>query len=690
MGIKNRDKVLLVFILAIGTLSLIYGSKIKQRNPESIFLGKDALSLYTSFTSKVAEKQHLVFKRTIKNVNDPSEVEKFYKEIDRLKSICFDECEIITDQSLNKSIRSVPEVESNDLIKLKGTNYLAALFVDNSDVRLKDILQHANNNMYFKDRKLNNWAGIPFTNFLLDHYSLSIQETLFPAMFVLGFFITFFFVRNILESLILYLPCLFMAGISLSTLRILENDMNMVTSIIPLVIFTVTLSLSFHSFFSIKEFGSLKQFLKNKWKPVFLMMFTTYIGFLSLITSDVSVIVVFGNLSAQLVLIGTGLVYLWYSILDSKIKKDDVTKFSLKLDRLSKKSSRLALVYLIILISLFASIFIPKRLDVLTDATKYFPAQSGFRENILDVSKTVAGLPVLEIIVDLPNELDQTNIRLLESIEEKISLKLGRKDIKVLSNNSFIRNINSKYAGKDVLPESMISYFTLRGQLPLSLQESYPVDRVYRMTILGGPSDVLDYKKDLELIEQVLRETNYKYTLGGLNYTLMLSQETMINVLYKSFLSSALVVFACAFFYFRKLKIFIAFCIVSLVPVLSSFLFMYLFNFSINIATVMTFSIALGLIGDSSFHIIHARVHHPFKNFEEYSSAVLVPVIISGLLLFVCFGMFTINSFLPIRQFGGVLAYIIFTGTILDIYVLPRLLYSSINHKDEYNKLVQK
>jgi predicted RND superfamily exporter protein len=73
-----------------------------------------------------------------------------------------------------------------------------------------------------------------------------------------------------------------------------------------------------------------------------------------------------------------------------------------------------------------------------------------------------------------------------------------------------------------------------------------------------------------------------------------------------------------------------------------------------------------------------------FKNFGEYHRGVLSPVLASGLLLFLCFGIFTYNSFLPIKQFGGVLAFIMLMGTIVDLFVLPTLLYKSHFHKTSY------
>jgi predicted RND superfamily exporter protein len=163
----------------------------------------------------------------------------------------------------------------------------------------------------------------------------------------------------------------------------------------------------------------------------------------------------------------------------------------------------------------------------------------------------------------------------------------------------------------------------------------------------------------------------------------MKSQEEMINVLTESFLSSALIVFLLSAFFLRTWRTNIIFIFVSLLPVALTFLFMYIFNFTINVATVMTFSISLGLLGDSSFHIIYGKSMR-FKNFGEYHRGVLSPVLASGLLLFLCFGIFTYNSFLPIKQFGGVLAFIMLMGTIVDLFVLPTLLYKSHFHKTSY------
>ncbi len=102
----------------------------------------------------------------------------------------------------------------------------------------------------------------------------------------------------------------------------------------------------------------------------------------------------------------------------------------------------------------------------------------------------------------------------------------------------------------------------------------------------------------------------------------------------------------------------------------------------------MTFSIALGLLGDSTFHISHAKIF-PFKTFSDYSSAVLTPVLLSGVLLFLCFVIFLFNDFHPIKEFGGILAFMIFGGYFADLFILPSIIYGNHKHRDHYEKEIE-
>lgn len=668
-------KITIVFLAVIGVLSLVYSHDIKQKNPETIFLTENSLKKYEIFQKDILEKHSLVIKKKTTNK------EEFYQELKSIEEMCIDDCEVITQKRLQKN--SEGKSAQNELMQLETEQFVAALILDNNDEVHKKILHFTETSRYWNN-ETTSFAGIPYTNYLLDKYSLAIQEHLFPMMFSLGLVISIIFIGSIKNALIVYLPCLFSAGFSLATLKLLNGQMNMVTSIIPLVVFTVALSLSFHLYFSLMELKNLKNVFKIKWAPIFLMMFTTYIGFLSLGWAEISVIREFGIISAQLVLLATIFSFLWYFLWENNLTPPRPKKIQIEfLRNIFNHSLKYKTIIFLSLLAIVSAILGPKKLEIITDATLYFPKDKKIRERIVEVTNTVAGMPIMEIAFDLKNDLtiqDARNLKVIES--ELLQLNLTQK-YKIISNNSLVTKVNHEYSGNEVLPETLESYLLLRGQLPAGLQESYPVEKKYRISLLGNPLNVSEYMKDLESIETYLKNHKTEYQINGIHHNLMVSQNAMIDVLASSFISSAVVIFIFSALFLKSFKHNIVFIFVSLLPVALTFGVSYLLGFSINIATVMTFSISLGLVGDSSFHIIYAKKVR-FQNFEEYKRGVLIPVIGSGLLLCVCFGMFAFNTFMPIRQFGGILAIIMLLGTLADLYVLPTLLYGTHNHKKAY------
>ncbi len=695
-----KNKVLNVVIISIfGLFSLIHTLDLKQKNPETIFLTDPLIKEYEKFKSIAPEKQFLIVKKQHSG-NDIDQVSnersKFYHELSKLEKMCIESCEIISENKLRKikPTKINIDVDQNKDAKLmvlesnKDSPFTAAIFIDESEVSLKKILKNMLATDYWSDKSVK-FSGLPYTNYLLDHYSESIQNKLFPVMFILGFILTFTFINNIKESVIIYLPCLYLAGMSLNVLKYIDGNMNMVTSIIPLVVFSISLSLSFHIFYSIKEFKSVHNFLIIKWKPLFLMIFTTYVGFLGLVVAEISVIKKFGYVSSHLILLSTLVLYFWYRSFEQIIAKNPNKGRVFKFENIFYRTIPLKMIIVLFSCGVFSLYYFPQKLEIITDATRYFPLSTGHRENIIDVTKNVIGMPVVEIVFDLGREIDFEQSQKMEHIEEKLlQLKLSQK-YQLISNNSLVRKINSSYSQQYDLPDNYPSYLALRSQLPASLQDTYQLSRFYRVTLMGSPVNVAEYKQDLKMIKETISSNNMKYQINGLHHNLMLSQDTMISVLYESFFVSALLVFIVSVFYLQNIRLIIAFAIVNTLPVMLAFLYMYIMRYSVNIATVMTFSIALGLLGDSTFHISHAKLY-PFRKFSDYSSAVLTPVLLSGILLCICFSIFLYNDFLPIKEFGGILSFMIIGGYISDLYILPTIIYGNSNHLLSYENEIHK
>src|SRR5262249_54112489 len=96
-------------------------------------------------------------------------------------------------------------------------------------------------------------AGLPYINDRLDRYSEDINTRLFPILFLVVFLATLGFTRDFLTSLVLFLPALGGLNLTMAFVRLLYSSMNMVTCVVPLLIFVLNLSLALQFFFTLRE-----------------------------------------------------------------------------------------------------------------------------------------------------------------------------------------------------------------------------------------------------------------------------------------------------------------------------------------------------------------------------------------------------------------------------------------------------
>ncbi|MCE9624579.1 MAG: hypothetical protein K8R69_03855, partial [Deltaproteobacteria bacterium] len=100
-------------------------------------------------------------------------------------------------------------------------------------------------------------------------------------------------------------------------------------------------------------------------------------------------------------------------------------------------------------------------------------------------------------------------------------------------------------------------------------------------------------------------------------------------------------------------------------------------RFSLNIATVMVFPVAIGIVVGNTFHIIHALTKRQLPTFEEYFNTIVIPVLIGTMTLVLGFAVLSFYGFVPIQQFGGALAFTVFMGMISALYIVPSLITKS-------------
>ncbi|MFG1492844.1 hypothetical protein [Halobacteriovorax sp. ZH4_bin.1] len=646
---------------------LFYTKDIKQKNPESIFLTDEGMYQFRAFQQDYPEVDSLV----VYTNETPSEeaylrLEKFGNE---LAQLCDDECYFVYPHDLVKE----RAILTRELIKgvdaqadLISSNRLGFLIFNNGKKsQLKDVIRKIEENQSFF------CAGHEYTNYHLDQSSALVQEKLFPILFVFSFILLLAFIRNFLATLLLFVPCLFSAIFSLAVIKFFFGTMNMVTSIVPLMTFVIVLSLGQHIYFTARKEGSLSLALKKKIKPISLMLVTTFIGFLSLYVSEIYVIRVFGLLSSLMILLSSLVSMLWLLSVEKVLKLEETAH--VKLSKYPGNSLSGASLFLICSISLFIGIWGAMNIDIITDATKYFPKDTAIARSFNEISPIAGGVPLLEIGM---GDLSYEDLKKISNIEDELGTLAG---VSVMSRNLVVRKINQAYSGHTSLPDNQFAYATLYSKAAEGIREAYPIDSFYKITLLGTPLNVDQYEDLLVKVRNTLGEKTY--ILDGLYYNLMISQKAMVHTLSKSFLLSLFIMAIIAVISLKQLKLFMIFILVNTMPLGLSLGFLNLTGMSLNIATVMTYSVGLGIVVDSTFHLLHFFDERR-GGFLSYVETIVKPILTSSLTLIIAFLLFGIYDFLPIREFGVNLSFILFCGMIFDLFVLPTLYLGSSSLKE--------
>jgi uncharacterized protein len=698
---------MLFLLIGLGVGSALYTSDLEQKNPETIFLTKRGVKEYQKFLAKTSEQRVLIVSLTVKPLVGVQAVERYQKIVARIEELAegWDEkFLLVTPAAIEGGQRVAKKMVSSGQqatgpVRLLGQEHLAFLIsVSGGDlISFAPVINQLKMELFGHPEVVKGeFAGIPYTNYLLNYYSVTIKERAFPLMMALSLIILILLSGKIVTALLIFTPALLGAAISLVPLKYWFGSVNMVTSIVPLMIFAIILALSFHLFAATVRARSFLAALREKRAPIMLMVSTTCVGFASLLVAPIPAITHFGGVVAILVPLLSLLTLFWFLAMNKVIiaKGRELEQWNLPswIGQLFKYSLPKKVIYLGLILAVVAGVLGARNIEVITDATRYFPVAEGIKVAIDDIHRKVVGVPLYEIFI--PHQLKGEQLSLdqlkrLDQLEERVApLMPASLHVQgVLSANSIVKSANQSYLGQRKLPDSLPAYRLLWGRVPEGVRKSYSLESGYKISILGLPVNFSQYQKGLVRLERYLAEEGVNFQLNGLYYNLMISQAAMIKTLAQSFLLALLIVGVISSLYLRRGALFFIFLTVNIGPALLSLAASYLFGLSLNIATVMTYSIAMGMIVDSSFHLVHALDVSIPKGYQHYLTTTVLPIVASSLLLIVTVMLLGLNQFLPLRQFGINLGIILFFGLLFDLYVLPTLLLGHNRVKEEVDDI---
>ena len=480
------------------------------------------------------------------------------------------------------------------------------------------------------------------------------------------------------------------------------HALNFVTVIMPPVIFVVGFAYAVHvvSDFErnlgagLEKIAAIKHCLHEIFVPLTLTAFTTAVGFISLTSSNIETIQVFGEYCA----FGTMLSWLFafffvpagLRYLPAHGQVSEQGSFLLKivpaLSNFDLKYRRLILFigFLVGAISVIAA----NHINVGTDYLRNFPADSEIRRNFDEVSQSFAGAVPMQVLVesDVPNVLkNPEELRVLDDLQRWL---MAQPEIGgAVSFVDYMRMLHVTFV-PDIDPENAIpDSFNLSDQL-LSLGAGDDVEQFadarYKSTLMHIRSSTVGSNELGELvkrIEQRLTELP-EHLRGKVTGSSVLLAQTMDEITRGQILSlsgALIVIYIILSILFGSLWVGAVALIPNLLPIAMFFGILGLTGITLNLATSLVATVALGIAVDDSIHYFSRfntesrRLANERLGVEKAIGAVIRPVTFTTAALCAGFLALLVSDLRNQVEFGILAAATLFLAWLVDLTLSPAL-----------------
>lgn len=670
---SKRNAICLIALWCIFHIACaVWSRDLAMNNAEHLFMSKSGAENYQKFRELVGEKRVLAVK--IELDHDMSELEytRLHDGIRSLKEQ-FPEPDFqwLDFQTTYQRKIASPNFADTKAFWTAEKNLLLPLFSDRhggfvvminwnvSDAKIAELTSTIQNYSSFRIGHIS-MAGLPWVNLKLNQYAEDIKIILMPVMFAVCFALTLFLLRSLPGTILLIVSSIFALSSSMALIKLLYGSLNMITAVVPLRVFVVNLTVCFYIYFSAVKKQSFQDAISAKWRPLLIGLVATALGFGSNAVSSIPAVRQVAVVAMLAILFAgastIALLWLVEPLRDSWIKlfATRLHDWQIHLPRWTRKTQLITLLMLSILAMIAAT-----QIPILTDATQYFPKSSGIKADLDRVENDFLGTPVFEVVLHKQDqsEFNFDDYKKIATLEDSITKDLGR-PYKTLSLAALAREANRLFSGKNEIPDNKFAWMTLMGGMPENVKASFPTGTFYRISFLGRALNHDSFLHDKNLILEQLSKQDYQFEMNGLNYNLMQSQEDLIKILSASFLGSVIVILALFYLFFRDRERTLKFAVWMLAPAGFGVCLMFALGFSLNIATVMSFGVSLGIIVSGLIHIAYEERNGSATMYDE----TLLPLLAAAIVLTVGFGLFGFNQFLPIHQEGLLVAAMIAFG----------------------------
>lgn len=548
-------------------------------------------------------------------------------------------------------------------------------------------------------------AGPPHDGVAIDDESLrgiNLFGTLSTAVATL---FCFYFIRSWrITGLIVGVAC-FGQGIVLSSIYFSGVTLDAILIVAPPLIFVLTVSAAVHFVNYVKaqsaDFTNEEAVLRawaEGWKPCCLATLTTAVGLCSLSVSGIAPIALFGCLSGTGLLLTVGLVM---CLLPDALVKwplprrgNELAQHSGSLQRLSHWVPRYALTISgLFAFGVIAALAGVQELRTSVDPTALFAEETKIIQDYRWVEANIGASAPVEIVLrfaersamNIAEQVDfvrQTHNSLaeVEGIQAVMSAvtflpeEAGASDSDSVIRKAIVnRRLN---AARDELDE--LNYF-----------HEDETQQSWRITGKVFATRGVQYETIMRRIREHLsaefadfdaESHGISFQLSGMLPLIENVQVTILNDLSRSLMTAFGLIGLSILLVLRNAKLAVLVTLLNTFPVLLVFGLMGGLSIPIDIGTMMTAGVAMGIAVDDTVHFL-CFYNNRLREKIPHTQAVKESVITCGAAMLqttiICAAgmtVFAASSFVPTKQFGVIMASILVTALVSDLICLPALL----------------
>jgi predicted RND superfamily exporter protein len=561
-------------------------------------------------------------------------------------------------------------------------------------------------------------SGAPVESVLIDEESSrTLYQFAIPSALV-SLALCWFCLRSWRYTLAIVIAAGLGEAVTLAMVYYTGTPMNALLIVMPPLIFVLTVSAGIHLtnyYYEAARHGDLQGAIGRAitvgWLPCLLALATTVIGIGSLVVSSVLPIRQFGIFAPLGLTATVGLLFLvlpgtieWLPQAprsaeqagSARQRRRQVGRDAAWWDRLWRLVTRRAnWIAAGCLVLMLAAGFGLPRLKTSVDVRALFSPASRFMRDYTWLDENVAPLIPVEVLVRIDDDAQ------LDTVER---LELVRDTAQAVKRIERVEGVMSAVVYAPPLPSRSFTQVVKRRRMNNELSEKLnrfvdarflhlePGGQTWRISVRLRPDEEADYAGYLsELrkhVDPVLARYNLRDGVEGrvrVEYTGAMPltdrvHRMLLRDLYVSFLTASLLVAVVMILMMRGIGAGLLAMVPNLFPMVLLFGCMGLLEMPVDIGSLMTASIALGIAVDDTLHFLTwyrreidrgaAPVEAVRRTYRHCGRAMVQTTLVCGLGL----SVFVFSGFLPTQRFCGMILVLLLLGLLGDLVLLPALL----------------